>query len=266
MVSFQSIRSLIQVAICLVLAVPCLCQTPGKQVPSKEAREAERLWDAVINAKGGRERLQKVQNILIQYTENKQVTLIHLFVFPNKYWRWIYGPPFPEPAMDLYNGNPSYYYSISPNGAETVTGGDPQGWLEKESILLMLETKWLKPEPLRVTRRRSGKEMVDVIETRVGDERVDFVFEVESLLVTNVMRYSKKFKNGSQPWESIVYSDYANIDGIMMPMRESITDDGVAHYWRDVSYRFNVIHDPHFFDQPPSLSAGPEAWKLKQYH
>jgi hypothetical protein len=247
------------IALCLITAGAGVCQTRGQHEIGAERQEARRLWDAVVKAKGGRERLDNLQNILIQERD-----AVQLFAFPDKYWQWTYSPPFPEPAMGLYKGEPGLYYSISDTGIHAVTDGDPQGWMDKESVVLLLETRWVKPEPLKVTRQRRGRQTVDVIETKVGDERIDFTVEVESLLVQNVARYSPQYKNGERPWHSTLYDGYVNVDGIQMPTRVCLADpDGVARYWRPVSYRLDVGYDPSLFDSTPQLSAGAEAWRPK---
>jgi hypothetical protein len=264
--SHRLVAGSVLIALCLISTGAGVCQTRGQHEIGAERQEARRFWDAVVKAKGGRERLESVQNLLVQYTRKQQPTLIQLFAFPDKYWEWSYGPPFPEVAMGFYKGEAGLYYSISDTGVQPVTNSDPQGWMDKGSVVLLLETRWVKPEPVKVTRQRRGGQLVDVIETKVGDERIDFTVDIESLLVLNVSRYSKDYKHGTEPWWSEYFSDYVNIDGIQMPLKEALdnTHVGLAHNWLDMRCRINVVYDPDFFDAPPQLSAGTEAWRPKR--
>src|SRR5712692_9236817 len=51
----------------------------------QEQQEARRLWEQAIAAKGGRERLSAVRNVVVSHGGHWNVTL---YVFPNKLWQW----------------------------------------------------------------------------------------------------------------------------------------------------------------------------------
>jgi hypothetical protein len=83
------------------LARPSKSQTPAD-------RDAPLVWEQAIAAKGGRERLYAVRNILESY-KNKR--FVALYVFPDKFWRWADDRPTPLGiyiAMDNPQGKMSY--------------------------------------------------------------------------------------------------------------------------------------------------------------
>ena len=65
-------------------------------------------------------------------------------------------------------------------------------WWEAQCIYL-LETRWMQPRPLRVSRQKFGKETLDVVETLVSysgqQRRLDFLVDPETLLVRYVIDY-----------------------------------------------------------------------------
>jgi hypothetical protein len=244
---------------------PALAQTPKDRPTAEERREAERLWDSLIREKGGHERLRKVYNLLVEEywgSAPKTYGIVSLYAFPDKYWEWSYAGPFPTPLMKFYHNEDRHYF-VTTDGVKVVSG-DSQSEL-KQSVIWLLETRWFRPEPIRVTRVRVGKQLLDVIETKFDGERFDFAIDVsaESLLVYKISRYSKIYKAGSKPVEEHLFKDYVAINGIMMPQSEAIVDDGKVGPWYKPQFSFNITYDPHFFDAPPPLSAGPDAWKPK---
>lgn len=238
------------------------------QIQHTERQEARRFWDAVITAKGGRERLHRVENALVRdFLPEKddkvygKIGEIHLFAFPNRYWKWSYAGPYPLPSMDVYTGD--HFYGITSSGTEVDPGGDPQGWMEEESIVWLLETRWFRPEPVRVTRQRVGKQQVDVIETNLDGKRFDFTVDIESLMILKVSRYGKVSQQRTRPWREDVFKDYVAVDGIQMPAKDALLDDGKLGPWYTSQFSFNVKYNPHLFDVPPHLTLSPDAWKPK---
>ena len=237
----------------------CQSNTSGSDT---EKLKAEQAWEAVVKAKGGRERLQAVQNVIIE--SGKPATAIWLFAFPDKYWRWTSEGPGPVPwsSMIFYNGEPHTYYWITQDKTIRDTA-DPQRAMNRETALYLLETSWLKPEIVSVQRVRDGDHLLDVIETRVNGERLDFAVEVEQMLVLKVMWYGRKVTR-KKPLNTYLFSDYGPENGIQMPHGEQMVDDGDKMRKRTLYYRFNVEYDKDFFKRPPPLSAGPDAWKPKR--
>jgi hypothetical protein len=112
--------------------------------------EAQRLWELAIAAKGGRERLYAMRNMIIS-TNGSKYHSVELHVFPNKFWRWTGEPePFGQSA-NMYNlGQRVAYTSDSgrPGAAvklhESNLGGGHIELVDAQ-LLYLMETRWVKP-------------------------------------------------------------------------------------------------------------------------
>jgi hypothetical protein len=85
--------------------------------------------------------------------------------------------------------------------------------------LYLLETKWIKPTPVRMTREYIGLKSVDVVQTQVAGRRVDYYLDRKTHLPQRVITF---FESG-RVWETYNFSDYITIKGIQMP---SVTQEG----------------------------------------
>ena len=261
----------------LLLSAAVVARQDGAQQmqADKERREAERTWEQMVKVKGGRVRLHAVTNMLLIMGDKPNNIGIRLYDYPDKYWHWTKAPPSPEVAWVTMANLEHQVLLIASNAglthSERLTEERRQAirWERlREACAYLLEINWLQPTPLRVTRQRIGKKLMDVIETRLHDaetereERMDFVVEPESLLVYRVIQYYE-----GKPLSYYCFDDYTTVDGIQMPRR---TGDIDYQFWNKecrypyaLKVQFNVDYDRRIFERPPSVEAGPEAWKLK---
>lgn len=262
----------------LLLSASGVSAQSGSPPPptDKERREAQRVWGQMLEVKGGRAQLHAIENVLLTSGTKPNDTGIDLYVFPGRLWSWRRAPPAPNVVwVEMVNPELGVRFVASNTGliraeemTEELSRDIKWGTLTKASAYL-LETKWLQPEPRRVTRQRVGKEQLDVIETLLRDqvsgheERMDFVIEPESLLVRRVVQHYK-----GKPVRYYCFDDYAPVGGILMPRRVGLNN---YRFWEQrncLSYslavRFNVEYDPGVFERPPTVAAGPEAWKPKR--
>lgn len=232
-------------------------------------KEAERLWEQAIATKGGRDRLYAVRNIVISTekdtsglsTKNK-VRREELLVLPNKYWFWddnrpdVFGL-----RVSMYNYDTNMSYVISegePNHqAEPIKNVQKNKALRNDQLSFLLETKWLKPTLVKASRARIGSRAVDVVQTMVEGERVDFAFDRKTHLPVRVSYYDivagKTYVNVQS------FSNYTEVTGIKVP--QTIVYINGSQY--RASLQFNVEYNEEIFVKPPRLEAGPEAWKPK---
>jgi hypothetical protein len=246
------------------------CRTQISSKEDAERREAQRLWDAVLKVKGGRERLYKVNSFLATWSyDGKEPIRSRLYVYPNKYWEWVKDTPrprgsSPESVMTLYNGDLSKWYSIT-NNLVLLHQDKEYQYAVDESTFFLLDTKSFHLEPIKVSRGRLGKQTVDIIETRLHDHRIDFTVEVESLVVLKISDYGNDFKTGKAIPLEYVYKDYVEIEGIKMPQSEGWLEfgkvNGKVETWLHYTYRFNVDYDPRFFDRVPVILPSLDAWR-----
>ena len=168
-------------------------------VESKRPRESEsgKLWEQAIAAKGGRERLYAVRNMVVsskgKYSHRSARMPIRqeeLIVFPDKYWFWndlrpdVFGL-----TVEMYNYETNMHYIISPDSpqsqAKPIIGAKRSAGelFLYTQLLYLLETNWLKPTLVRTTAERIQHRDTNVLQTRVLHRRVDFAFDSESHLL-----------------------------------------------------------------------------------
>lgn len=241
-------------------------QTPRETAP---LALAERLWEQAIAAKGGREALHRVRNLVVSargdYPSRKlnknQIHQEVLYVLPNKSWSWSdYRPDVFGLRIEMYNYERSTKYVIS--------DGDPNRQLEplneldrkhKDVLWSLLpylpETKWLKPVLVGAKTGRVGQQTVDIVETDINGKRVDFAFDRETHLPIRVSYYrTVKNKTYVTP---IDLADYVEVGGIKLP-RTVKYEDGSQD---KKTYQFNVEYKDDIFTKPINIEAGPEAWR-----
>jgi hypothetical protein len=243
---------------------------------SASAVEAAKIWEQAIAAKGGRERLRAVRNILIvssgsykglRFTirpgQVKSKTLKpsglyreQLFVFPDKYWSWEdYRPAVFGLWIKVYDHTRKMKYVITegePNHPEEPIEpkemkGRPLLFVE---LMYLLESNWLKPRPVDI--RREGT--IDNVQTEVDGQQFDFAIDRKTNLVTKFTSFSE-FR-GTKYVHVVKFSDYRKVQGIMVPHLVEM-EDGHKEY---CEIRINVDYEERIFITPPSIDAGPHAW------
>lgn len=235
-----------------------------------QPEEAVTFWEQAIAAKGGRERLHSVLNMVIsthgkygsrQLGEN-QVRGETLFVFPARYWDWSdYRPDVFGLRISMYNFETQKKYIISDGEPqrqiESITAAE-QSRAEMHSLLpYLLETKWLRPVVVGVKTGRIRLRPVNIVQTTVNGKRVDFALDQKSHLPVRVS-YHDLIK-GKEYITALDLSDYVDIDGIKVPQKIKY-DDGTEY---KQAYQFNVEYNEDIFVRPTTIQAGPQAWKPK---
>ena len=158
----------------LRLEVPNHMKLTENDVSAKQQKESARLWEQAIAAKGGRDRLYEVHNLVIssrgkyrsRLSKNNQVRREELFVFPNKYWFWDdYRPDVFGLRVSMYNYDTNMKYVISDSEPdhqpEAITNGQRNKALRNEQLSSLLETRWLKPTIVKSSVGRTGLRLVD---------------------------------------------------------------------------------------------------------
>jgi hypothetical protein len=231
-----------------------------------EHKEAKKAWEDLIISKGGREKLESIRNML---TETESLT--RLDVFPNVQWSFSYlsdrkSESGRRPVACFTDLRKDDQFFADENGINRVQHSAASSLISDFRLAYLLETKWDKPEPLRISLlKRSGKTF-NVIETRFGAERMDFMFDPEDLLVTQVNSYDPTGKLVG----ALLLSDYTEIDGIQMPRTWAVLTNYKQSTWKKkdakfirINFAFNVDYDSGLFKRP--LRAGSkDDWKPKK--
>lgn len=86
------------------------------------------------------------------------------------------------------------------------------------------------------------------------DLYIDFSLDRETHLPVKVS-YSRMKSGEEGSWTEITLSEYVDVNGIKVPSKTD-TDRIVV--------RLNVDYDEELFSKPPSIAAGPEAWRVRK--
>lgn len=253
----------------LLLAVLVLAQASAfsfqSSTDNSNRAEAERMWELMIQAKGGRERLHSVSNLqrserakFLWWFEIITINYEGLFVFPDKSWEWddqrgtIFGfrihlhnfeKDFHRSYVNVGEG-PSIVPILKPSRRHFTT-------LQLE---LLAETKWVRPVPYRVRTEELNGKKVDIIETNVKElpeDKVEFALDLKTHLPVRVSYF---WTTTRQLSGGVDLKDYVDIDGIKMPSKVGRNR---------ASYQFNVEYNPQIFERVPSRDAGMYEWRKK---
>lgn len=180
-----------------------------------------------------------------------------LYVFPNKYWFYEdYGSDIFGVRTEMYDYDRNVMYNGAPSNPETrlqpITQ-DKNKAFDNAPIAVLLETKWLRPLPLKAWAEWIGARTVDVVQTTVNDRRIDFAFDQQTHLLSEVRFHN--VVNGKTFVDVQRYSDYVEVDGIKVPQALTYVQGGLEKS----AVRFNVEYDENVFLKPPTMK-NPIAW------
>ena len=253
----------------------CAIKRPTESPVQDNGKEAERIWELAIAAKGGRERLHAVNNLQISIREKvwyklRLVPYIEedLYVFPNKYWEWndqrktIFGF-----SIRTYNQdrNIDLWYTDRGKGGhvgrpvDLVHGKADLITLYDVQLRYFMETKWVRPIPVSVDQTKLGRHSVDIVQTIVkgyptkdgkDEERIAFALDRQTHLPLQVIYYTVTF--GKEYSGGVPLSDYMDVGGMQMPSKV---------YGLKSQYQINVDYNEKTFLREPNVEAGIEQWK-----
>lgn len=259
----------------------------GQSTDPSRAR-AITLWEESIRAKGGRERLHSIENFLISSTvdlryrdRSQEEETERLYVMPGNAWIYTYTPDL-SVSLDvtvMSKERQFCWVTLAPKsygvpGLSPCIPSTPIKYLVQDPVIYLMETDWLRPEPLRVRTEGKGHKQLDVIETKVAMLRIDFYLDRKTRLpvklVTEWYGGIGQATPGGGPMK-IELDDYVDIEGILMPRRVTREPDGEAPVGevlrRDTeraTYRFNVTYNPKILGGPAPKTAKRSDWKLQR--
>ena len=226
-------------------------------IDEKEQKEAHKAWEALIREKGGRQKLESLESFFVSiYSGKSKISTLH--VLPNLVWNGIYdldGEPF---ASTVDSATSTNVMANERGEIERWKGPVSQDYNDQR-IVYLLETKFDKPEPVRISRQRIGKKLYDVLEANFREHIFEFYYEAEEMLVRRVVLYYARGK----VLQIYDFDEYEVIDGIEMPAYEDRYDNRIkpgAKY--RITFGFNVDYDPELFTRPLKATT-PDAWKKR---
>ena len=149
----------------------------------------------------------------------------------------------------------------------------PTTWAERliqDSVIYLMETRWVRPVPIRTRIERTGFKQVDVIETKVGNLRVDFYLDRKTRLPIKLITddYNGISEFTQRMGLTVWLDDYATIDGIKMPGRVAREPKVPTHMLRRdteyARYKFNVAYEETIFDHPVSKKVKSSDWQPRR--
>lgn len=253
----------------------------------EENKSARNLWEQAIAAKGGRERLHAVRSFVVssksKYSKGPQDMPGHkmetLYVLPDKFWEWqdIPGPLGVHITVLDFERRVGWELSDKWTSAKPITAnstmpnrGDSQSQTQdlkfrslrekfvEAQLIYLMETKFLTPSLIGSRKTRLGPTSVDVIETSIGRERIEYYLDPATHLPQRITIITR-LESGRDYVDIIRLSDYASVDGIMMPRRVAwgVDDENKT------SYQINVNYDPSLFESAPTMHTSADAWRRK---
>ncbi|MFN0141770.1 MAG: hypothetical protein ACKVQW_16980 [Pyrinomonadaceae bacterium] len=263
----------------------------GVFAQSKSAMDAMKIWDKVIAAKGGRDKLYAVHTLAVttrgrndnDEKEFQNLFMQDLYVLPDRWWRWSdQRPGFPLYA-EHYDFDKEIGYGVSglsnrivtfrPNKPRTVGGSAnvlefdgstfnnsvKERFFDNQMIYLM-ETKWFKPTVLGFRREKVGSNKNEVIEASFGRNRYEYFLDPKTNLPNkiNIITCFPELRVCNE--DTLYLSDYIETSGVKLPQ---VVSRGKGDNKR-TTYQVNVAFNQKIFDSPPSIAAGPGAWQQQE--
>ena len=270
-------RSIVMIALLLSCGVIQSYAQVGEGTEVNK-KEAEQRWEQMIEAKGGRDRLYGITNMVVSSRSKVRLSLLKsyehkvdtLYVFPDKYWRLDDNRPSVFGLqMDMYNYSTGMKYHEVLGSPDNILKLVPFELSEQHSIGshlqglvdFLMETKWWRPVVRGFTPGAIGLNNADTIHTLFDGQPFDVIVDRRTHLPVQTVAYSHDSKNQVSRKLISKLSDYVVVDGLRMPTRFSFGDE---EGWESLSYKFNVAHDPSIFLSPPSFDLGPTAWEAKK--
>jgi hypothetical protein len=229
---------------------------------------ARELWEQMIIAKGGRERLRSVTSLFIAAELGKGFREYTLLVFPDHRFNYSYWADRERTDIDISNGRTGItWWQVEGSKARPRSYGEDDAYLTLlPQLLYLLETHDMNPVPLRARKASIGLRKVDVIEVSANGWRVDYYLDPKTHLPTKaVLPNGPKSRAIGQMNQEVKLFDYKEIDGVMMPHRVSYAFTTNQTERSDhLAFEINPAYDAKIFDQPPTAKTGPEAWRAKR--
>lgn len=198
-------------------------------VPVRNKAAAQKEWDRVIAAKGGRERLLNVRSFGLRASGRRNTYQRRVFVFPTKLWlRTRDVKPIGILLLAIDGDKDS---DSAPPGVSLITiPGTPRSkFLRNEFCNLttyyLLESSMTTPEIIGIDEDKLNGDDVELIYVRgcFGDGA--YVVDPQSKLPRAYVKFNRPVDTFPKLRDVSIlrwtFSDYKEVDGIMLPMTTS---------------------------------------------
>lgn len=239
-------------------------------------QRAQELWEQAVVARGGRERLHAVASFAIHektvfakpvrgIAERRVDQLV--CELPDLCWEFLdYRPGKMEYTVRVVNARTGQGWASHGAAASPFRQPDRSAAfrLRQLQYLYFLETRWVKPTPLRAARVRLGSRAIDRLETLVEDEPVVYFLDAVTHLPVRVEATRQWHlpppRPGMKPPGPTQYTyelgNYHDVAGIQVPGRVKRGNDS-----SEARVEVNPAYDPSLFTTPPSPDATMDSWR-----
>lgn len=254
----------------LALLIAAAAVAPTAAGPDQKA-DAEALWKQAITAKGGRVRLEAVRNLVVTertiYNRSPRpdmttgLTRQRLYVLPAQLWEFVDERP-GRLGSSLTIFDVERLSGWSSTGRLTDGQGLADGIKNRllhGQLVYLLETAFLKPEPVRSRSGRVGRAAVDIVEMRLpsSDLRAEYYLDRQSHLPLRVVLFYTVRTPPDAPVAPRTFANedrytlgnYIDVDGLQMPSVAMLEGPNKEN---TTSYRINVDYDEQVFTSRPS--------------
>jgi hypothetical protein len=230
--------------------------------------DPRQVWESMVRAKGGRDRLESVQTFYVEQSVTRWVPfrrqtaeLLAFYRFPDFRWTWS------DPGeLDKFS------ISVTSLDLQRIAGRRIEGpkrtmavqdyrpamsaGLYTDIALFLLETKWVKPSLDKCVVEADGRlvltAQIDNVEYRYhlpgGGGLPDVVQETATGLFTREHRLRA----------------YTNVGGLTLPKHHWSRLGVLAPTEFTLRFEVNPSFDPAILTSEPSLAAGRDAWRPKK--
>ncbi len=266
-------------AVILALASPPAVSGQLEQPEEASAARAREVWETAIAAKGGRERLHAIRNMVVssihRYRRHflpRRVITESLYVLPHKSWGYDDQRPEVFGITIWWADLDRMLECIEPSDKHAPTQIQSRQGKESAYDLVqaeyLMETNWFRPKPLRSYPTKMGRRKVIVVETVSGPGRFAYTLDPRTHLPLKMAWRYENWRDGGRLYGADYnFYDYAPVAGIQMPHRIGYTHRAGEYvrgeYRTHEKYQFNVKYDPTIFERVPRIEDGPQGWKPK---
>jgi hypothetical protein len=240
------------IVICPLILLPMCLQSQQRE---DSAGEATKLWEQMIEAKGGRSVLYQIETMVQEshdylkfhnpkFKDGDQHR-VSAFAFPGRMWSWSLAPVFEGGVRTADLMADTGYIGYQNNDIRKTSDlrGEKVG-LKDEQLVYLCETKWIKAKPVRVLLDKNIPRNVEAIETDLDGERVDFWIDREDHLPVKIISYRDfKYGQGLEPGYSY----------ILLPTNEWHSDTPAGCIYRSFE---SPKHLPRYDDSKPEAARG----------
>jgi len=187
-----------------------------------------------------------------------------LSVYPNMFWSFEdYGKGVLGRKVKIINFQSGQMVLASGEVTTPKFIGIPQiidqATLQNADLSVLLETRWVHPQPSSVARSEIDGRKVEIIRTDVSGRDVDFYLDEDSHLPVRVDFLIPR-SDGTTRIVTHRLGEYKLIDGIMMPSVISFDVEQRRENLQSLQVFLNVAYDPDIFSHPHGPFCA-DSWK-----